>query len=237
MLLAKLPHLRHLHTVCLGNVFTTRELHSLILNGFQPKHVSLRQGAFGLRGTVLDKLSACGKTLTSVTIEIVSRRELTRIVDACGAFLRTLVINGVVKALKDLRHDSGGMARIWSRLNKLESFGCPHLLGCCIFRSENLRKLEVSFDLGDASCEALLSIGSRLVNLSHLKIEKQPPAMFPQLRDVCSGPQHFPQLVFFNFILDWESDKKYLLRIAKQRRPLLRIEILGPPLKQENAIE
>ncbi len=229
VLLTKLPHLRHLHTVCSGNIFRAEELRLLILSGFQPKHVSLRQGALGLRGTVLDKLSCCAESLTSVTIELPSCRELTRIVDACGAFLKTLVIKGEVKDLKDLRHDSGGMARMWARLCKLDSFGCAYLVGCRVFSSEILRILEVSFDSGNVACQALLSIGGQLANLSHLRIERQPVTMLPQIREVCGGPQHFPQLVFFSFIFDIsgeESDKKYLLQIAQQRRPLLRVVIL-----------
>jgi len=184
VLLIKLSSLHHLHVVYPGNIFRADELRSLIFSGFRPKYVSLRQGVFGLRGPVLDKLSCCAQTLTSVTIELSSCNELTRVVDACGAFLKTLVIKGDLGVLKNRRHESGGMARMWSRLQKLEAFGCAHLKGCCIFSRENLRTLEVSFDAQDAANQALLSIGKHLVNLSCLIVKQQPVTMLSEIKEV-----------------------------------------------------
>ncbi len=168
-LLRKLPDLVHLHTVCDGNEMF-EDLRCLVENGFRPKHVSMRQGMFGLRTTALDKLSLCAESLSCVEIEIASCFELAKVVDACGPFVKHLIIHDKSNCLKEQKHDSGGMKRMWSRLNKLQSFSSAYLPGCACFSSTQLETLAVSFDMVDAENQALLLIGKQLIKIPRLNV-------------------------------------------------------------------
>jgi hypothetical protein len=142
--------------VCCDNLVTCEEFRTLVLNGFKPKHVSLRQGRFGFCLTAMDKLAHCTGKLTSVRIEVTSCNDLIRAVDACGVVLKSLIIDDKSGCLKDLHHDQGTMRRMWARLPMLESFGCVYLSQCSCFTSQNLRSLVVSFEEADVSSNALL---------------------------------------------------------------------------------